>query len=84
MRPRITFTTDTFWADVLRRGAEKSGMTLSGYVESLLRSELFRLAGEQHTAWLARHPNFYEDAEAERIMADQLEEERVKAERRAS
>jgi len=68
-KERITVSLDATVADRVRQCGARSRGGASGYLERLVRQDELREGVEQMARWYEQHPDFAEDAEAERLAA---------------
>ena len=61
----MTVSLDGSTAARVRQCGSRTRGGASAYLERLVRQDAVREAAEQHARWFARHPTYFEDAEAE-------------------
>jgi hypothetical protein len=68
-KERITISLDAGVAARVRQCGAKNRGGVSGYLERLVRQDQLREAVDAMARWYDRHPNYAENAEAERTAA---------------
>ena len=69
MTERVELEVDPGTAVYLRNCAHRRGESLAAAAARTLRRLAQEESAARHAEWLAEHPTFFEDAEAERIAA---------------